>query len=123
MGFLSREDRAFGGICWVFMRFFFLEYFSVLLAVFGMPSMMTWLDSDSDFSYSFFLRPPRRSPLVFDRKSFIFLLLSPLVSTFSFYLMIFSVFAVYTFPTDCRPALVFDDFKKELFFVEGSVGS
>lgn len=40
-GFLSKEERALGGICCVLMRFFFLEYFYVLLAVLGMPSMMT----------------------------------------------------------------------------------
>jgi hypothetical protein len=36
-GFLSSEDRAFGGICCVFIRFFFLEYFYVLFAVLGTP--------------------------------------------------------------------------------------
>jgi hypothetical protein len=69
------------------MRFFFLEYFYVLLAVLGMPSRITWLESDSDFSSSFFLRPSS-SPLVLDRKSLIFFPFSP-CSTFSFSLMIF----------------------------------
>jgi hypothetical protein len=142
-GFLSREERALGGICWVLIRFFFLEYFSVLLAVLGTPSRMTWLESDSDFSSYFFFLPPRRSPLVLERKSLIFLLLSPWIGVEAAYtfslslsrslsrylmLMIFSVLAVSGFPRDglfpvVVVPLVFEDLRKELFLVEGSVGS
>lgn len=80
--------------------------------------MMTWLLSDYDLSY-YFLARPINSPFVLERKSLIFLL-----STSSFYLIIFYVFTGYL-AKDCfwGCTFAFDDFRKELFLVDGSVGS
>ena len=124
--FLSKLERALGGMFWVFTRFFF-EYFSVLLAVFA-TGCITWLDSDSDFSYNLcFLAI--NSPFVFDRKSLIFLHYSS-GFYFSFYLSLicFSVLEVSTltlFVLFCTEMLflALEDLRKELFLVEGSVGS
>ena len=90
--FLSKLERALGGMFWVFTRFFF-EYFSVLLAVFA-TGCITWLDSDSDFSYNLcFLAI--NSPFVFDRKSLIFLHYSSGFYFLSFLDMLFSLGSFY----------------------------